>query len=183
MKDPLAGLDIKKGCQEVDGETALAYARSRHDREPRRHRPGPAPARGGRRRSGHEVFSPWTVINPVRWWRLNMAIPDFFVFGEGGGPLTAGKWALAMTRVDGEERPDLRRADPRPRGATGTTSAPTQLFAKIIADETDDIPKGCARRPAAQVSRLRDPGRRGRRRRRRDALTLNRPDAAQRVQP
>ena len=30
MKDKLAGLDIKKGCQEVDGTTALAYARSRH---------------------------------------------------------------------------------------------------------------------------------------------------------
>ena len=30
MVDKLAGLDIKKGCQEVDGATALAYARSRH---------------------------------------------------------------------------------------------------------------------------------------------------------
>ena len=30
MKDKLAGLNIKKGCQEVDGKTALAYARSRH---------------------------------------------------------------------------------------------------------------------------------------------------------
>ncbi len=29
LKDPLAGLDIKKGCQEVDGATALAYSRSR----------------------------------------------------------------------------------------------------------------------------------------------------------
>ena len=32
MKDKLAGLNIKKGCQEVDGKTALAYARSRHAR-------------------------------------------------------------------------------------------------------------------------------------------------------
>ena len=30
MTDKLAGLDIKKGCQEVDGTTALGYARSRH---------------------------------------------------------------------------------------------------------------------------------------------------------
>ena len=29
MKDPLAELDIPKGCQEADGETALGYARSR----------------------------------------------------------------------------------------------------------------------------------------------------------
>ena len=30
MKDPLAKLDIPKGCQEADGDTALGYARSRH---------------------------------------------------------------------------------------------------------------------------------------------------------
>ncbi len=29
MKDPQANLNIKKGCQEVDGKTALGYARSR----------------------------------------------------------------------------------------------------------------------------------------------------------
>src|SRR5690606_29363971 len=29
MKDPQANLDIKKGCQEADGKTALGYARSR----------------------------------------------------------------------------------------------------------------------------------------------------------
>ena len=30
MVDPRANLNIKKGCQEVDGVTALGYARSRH---------------------------------------------------------------------------------------------------------------------------------------------------------
>ena len=29
MKDPQANLDVKKGCQEADGKTALGYARSR----------------------------------------------------------------------------------------------------------------------------------------------------------
>ena len=86
MKDKLAGLDIKKGCQDVDGTTALAYARSRHtsgigdiDRV-RRQREVVAAV-------GSEVLSPWTVVNPVRWWRLNNAIPDFFTFGEGMGPV------------------------------------------------------------------------------------------------
>ena len=41
MKDKLANLDIKKGCQEADGKTALAYARSRHTSDHRRHRPAP----------------------------------------------------------------------------------------------------------------------------------------------
>ena len=39
MKDKLANLDIKKGCQEADGKTALGYARSRHTSSARRHRP------------------------------------------------------------------------------------------------------------------------------------------------
>ena len=50
MKDRRANLDIKKGCQEVDGKVALGYARSRHTSGARRHRPRPAPARGGQRR-------------------------------------------------------------------------------------------------------------------------------------
>src|SRR5690606_8689079 len=30
LKDKDSGLDIKKGCQTVDGKTALAYSRNRH---------------------------------------------------------------------------------------------------------------------------------------------------------
>ncbi len=30
------------------------------------------------------------------------AVPDFFAFGEGMGPIRAGEWASAMTRVNGE---------------------------------------------------------------------------------
>ena len=40
--------------------------------------------------SARRSLSPWTVLNPVRYWRLNHAIPDFFKFGEGMGPVRAG---------------------------------------------------------------------------------------------
>ena len=44
MKDKLAGLNIKKGCQEVDGATALGVRPlAARDRD-RRHRPGPQAA-------------------------------------------------------------------------------------------------------------------------------------------
>src|SRR5262245_59398437 len=102
MDDKLAGLHIKKGCQEVDGATALAYARSRHtsgigdiDRVRRQREVVSA--------VGHKVVSPWTVLNPVRYWRLNAAIPDFFKFGEGMGPVRGALWATAMTRVNGDQ--------------------------------------------------------------------------------
>ena len=134
MQDPFAGLDIKKGCQEVDGTVALAYSRSRKfstlgdlDRV-RRQREVVAAI-------GDRVLSPWTAINPVRWWRLNQAVPRFFVFGEGTSKLEAGRWALGMSRVQltctmpvtdlTATTWDLDRAGP--------------LLDDIIEDRTDDI--------------------------------------------
>ena len=140
MNDKLAGLDIKKGCQEVDGTTALAYARSRHtsglgdiDRV-RRQREVVAAV-------GEEVCSPWTVINPVRWWRLNNAIPEFFAFGEGMGPITAGKWATAMTRVNGDAGLTCVVPIAGPGGALGPR-ARRRVFEKIIEDDTDEDRQG-----------------------------------------
>lgn len=99
MKDPLAGLDVEKGCQNADGKTALAYSRSRHtsgigDIARVKHQREVVAA------VGDEVLSPWTFINPVRYWSLAMAVPDFFAFGEGMGPVQAGRWGMAMTNVE-----------------------------------------------------------------------------------
>lgn len=139
MVDKLAGLRIKKGCQEVDGTTALAYARSRYtsgigdiDRV-RRQREVVAAV-------GDAVLSPWTVLNPVRWWRLNHEIPGFFKFGEGMGPTRAGMWATAMTRVDGES--GLTCVVPlQDLAVTWHPELAPQMFKKIIEDDTDSIDK------------------------------------------
>ncbi len=135
MKDKLAGLDIKKGCQEVDGATALAYARSRHasatgdiDRV-RRQREVVAAV-------GSAVVSPWSVLNPVRYWKLNQEIPDFFAFGEGMGPVRSAQWATAMTRVNGDD--GLTCVVPLQDLAVNwdPEKAP-EMFKKIIEDDTD----------------------------------------------
>jgi LCP family protein required for cell wall assembly len=139
MRDPLAGLDVKKGCQEADGKTALAYARSRKvsslgdlDRV-RRQREVVAAV-------GSKVLSPWTVVNPVRYWRLNHAVPDFFAFGEGMGPVRAGLWATAMTRVDGKA--GMTCTVPVTGGSAQIdTERAQQLFDLIAEDDTDGIPK------------------------------------------
>ena len=96
MVDKLARLDIEKGCQEVDGETALAYSRSRHvtalsDLD-----------RVGRQREviaslGDKVLSPGTFLNPVRYWRFNNAAADSIRVDEDMGPVDLGRFALAMT--------------------------------------------------------------------------------------
>ncbi len=101
MVDADANLRIKKGCQEVDGEVALAYARSRHAQEL-----GDLDRAAHQREVvsavGNEAVSPWSVINPVRWWNLNMAAADFVNIDQDTGPVTAAKFAAAMTQVDGE---------------------------------------------------------------------------------
>ena len=138
MRDPQAGLNIKKGCQEADGKTALGYARSRKvsalgdlDRVRRQREVVSA--------VGSKVLSPWTVANPVRWWRLNQAVPDFFGFGEGMGPVRAGLWATAMTRVDGDA--GMTCTVPVTGGSAQIdTERADELFALIREDDTDSIP-------------------------------------------
>lgn len=133
--DRAAGLRVKKGCQEVDGATALAYARAR------KYSPISDLARVQQQREvisavGKKVLSPWSVLNPVRYWKLNHAVPDFFRFGDTTGPIAAAKWALAMTGVKKSCTVPLARAD-----ATWDTDRAKQLFDKIANDETDKITK------------------------------------------
>ena len=136
MVDPLAKLDIEKGCQEADGATALGYARSRKT-DPRygditrvKHQREVVAA------VGDEVLSPWTFVNPVRYWRLWHAVPDFFRFGEGMGPVGAAKWASAMTNVG------LSCVVPISDLAVHwDPERSQQMFELIQQDKTADIPK------------------------------------------
>ena len=101
MVDADANLRIKKGCQDVDGEVALAYARSRHaqqlgDLDRAAHQREVVAA------VGKKAMSPWSVINPFRYWNLNMAGADFVAIDDEMGPVAAAQFAIAMTRVNGE---------------------------------------------------------------------------------
>jgi LCP family protein required for cell wall assembly len=139
MTDKLANLDIEKGCQEADGTTALGYARSRHtsnigDIGRAQHQREVVSA------VGKEVVSPWTVLNPLRYWRINMAAPEAFAFGEGTTPVRAGMWASAMTRVNGEN--GLTCGVPIADLAVNWDEERSQqMFQHVIEDDTDGIPK------------------------------------------
>ncbi|WP_028642880.1 LCP family protein [Nocardioides sp. URHA0020] len=140
MKDRLAGLNIKKGCQQVDGRVALAYARSRHT-DPRygditraKHQREVVSA------VGSEVLSPATFINPFRYWDVMMATPDTFTFGEGMSTIDAGRWALAMTRVNGDK--GLTCGVPISDLAVHWDPVRSKrMFRYIKQDKTDDMPK------------------------------------------
>ena len=143
IDDPLAALDIPKGCQEADGKTALGYARTRKtsalgDIDRARRQREVVSAVGG------EAVSPWSVLNPIRYFRLSSASADALAVGEDTGPIDTAKFALAMTRVDGENGltcsvpiVDLRVTWDRERAL--------QLFGLIQEDRTSDIPDDLCR--------------------------------------
>lgn len=100
MVDADANLNIKKGCQEVDGTVALAYARSRHaqelgDLDRARHQREVVAA------IGKKAVSPWSVVNPLRYWRLNMSATRAFAADSDMSTLSLAKFAMAMTKVNG----------------------------------------------------------------------------------
>lgn len=138
MKDPLANLDVEKGCQEADGKTALGYARSRHtsslgdiDRAAQQREVVSA--------IGSKALSPWTFINPVRYFNLSMGAADSFSVSDGTSPISLGRFAFAMTRVDGEN--GLTCGVPISDLAVNWDSerAPA-LFKHVIEDDTASIP-------------------------------------------
>jgi LCP family protein required for cell wall assembly len=98
MVDPQAGLNIKKGCQEADGETALGYARSR-----KLYGTGDI----GRAQAQREVISkvankaasPWTFINPFRYFAVNKAGSEAVRVGESVGPIDMARFAWAVRKV------------------------------------------------------------------------------------
>lgn len=102
MVDRRANLRIRKGCQEVDGVTALGYSRSRHvsrlgDIDRARHQREVVSA------IGSKMKSPWTFLNPVRYFRVNQAATSSLKISTRTGPVALAKFGLAMTRVNGKD--------------------------------------------------------------------------------
>ena len=139
MKDPLAHLDIPKGCQEADGKTALGYARSRHTQQL-----GDI-GRAEHQREvvaaiGHEVVSWKTVVNPVRYWRVVFGGAESVRVSDGTNPIDAARFAMAMTSANGDN--GLNCGVPISDLAVHWDSqrAP-QLFKLIAEDKTKDVGK------------------------------------------
>lgn len=142
MDDQLAGLHIKKGCQDADGATALAYARSRHT-----YSTGDI----GRGEAQREVIgqvaakaaSPWSVINPFRYVALNKAGSDALTVGENVGPIDMARFAWAVRKVSGKKSEDgetctVPLADLSVHWDTDRAQA---LFNKMQEGDTDHISK------------------------------------------
>jgi LCP family protein required for cell wall assembly len=141
MNDRLANLHVKKGCQHADGRVALAYARSRHA-DPKL---GDI-ARGGQQREvvnavGHKALSPWTFLNPFRYWSLNMSAADSLTVDKDLSVIGMGKFAWGMTHA--------KLNCVVPISNLAVTLDPTrskQMFQLIREDKTDQIGKNLCTR-------------------------------------
>ncbi|MBA3234066.1 MAG: LCP family protein [Propionibacteriales bacterium] len=102
INDPKAGrLEMKPGCQQVDGHTALQYSRSRafgngditralHQRE----------VIAG---VGKKAASWKTVVLPWRYFKVNKAAADSLGVGEDVGPFDLIRFAWAMAHSSGKD--------------------------------------------------------------------------------
>jgi LCP family protein required for cell wall assembly len=100
MKDKDAHIDLPAGCQELDGKNALGYVRMRKSD------PLGDLGRVQRQREmigaiAAKAVSPWTFLNPVRYFRLGTASADALTIDNGTGPVDLVKFALAMKSVSG----------------------------------------------------------------------------------
>ena len=72
IDDPLAGINLAAGCQTVDGPTALGYVRTRAT--PRADLDRMVHQREFMSALLHRAASPWTWLNPWRWYAVPHAV-------------------------------------------------------------------------------------------------------------
>jgi LCP family protein required for cell wall assembly len=100
INDPLAGIKLKAGCQELNGETALGYVRTR------------ATPRADLDRIEHQqqflsglmkkVGGPSTLLNPFRWVALTQALPGALTVDAGDHVWSLARLAWTMKSLSGD---------------------------------------------------------------------------------
>ncbi|MGA8979684.1 MAG: LCP family protein [Pedococcus sp.] len=100
MNDKKAGINLKKGCQVLDGKNALGYVRARYS-DPR----GDI-GRAERQRDFlaaimKKALTPSTVLVPTRYWGFTHAAAQGLIVGEDTSMRDASRVLLAMRAVSG----------------------------------------------------------------------------------
>ncbi|MGO4600068.1 LCP family protein [Terrabacter sp. 2RAF25] len=102
MKDKLAGIDLKKGCQTLDGGNALGYVRSRHED------PLGDIGRAARQRQFlgalmKKAVTPSTILNPWRYKGFADASAAGLAVGRETGIMDAVRVLQAMRSVSNDQ--------------------------------------------------------------------------------
>jgi LCP family protein required for cell wall assembly len=108
ISDPLAGIDLPAGCQQLDGRNALGYVRTRAT--PRADLDRMVNQRQVMSALSHHAASPAVWLNPWRWYSVPRAAVD------------------ALTVDQGDHVWDLARLGWALHGSTTTTTVPIGEF-------------------------------------------------------
>jgi LCP family protein required for cell wall assembly len=139
INDKKAGLDIDGGCQEADGPTALGYARTRDFAISDLQRVQNQREVIGE--IGDKATSPWSVINPWRYWNVTNSGAESLRIGENVGPLSLMRFAWNMAHVTGGGGQSCTMPITDGSAETWDPERSEALFELIIEDRTDDVTK------------------------------------------
>ncbi|HET9022047.1 MAG TPA: LCP family protein [Ornithinibacter sp.] len=117
IKDAKAHIDLKKGCQTLDGKNALGYVRARYSD------PKGDLGRAERQRQFlgavmKKAATPATVLIPWRWWGFTHTAASSVVIGEDTSLLDTWRILSTMRKVSSDEALSLVV----PLSSTGTTT-------------------------------------------------------------
>ncbi|GAA3570710.1 hypothetical protein GCM10022197_28960 [Microlunatus spumicola] len=98
IKDRDSHLDLKKGCQTLDGTTALGYVRMRKA-DPRGDLGRVERQRQMLAAVAAKAASPATLLDPVRYWRLSTSTAAAVKIGQDTTILDTAQAALALRSV------------------------------------------------------------------------------------
>jgi LCP family protein required for cell wall assembly len=123
IRDHKSGLNVQKGCQQMDGAVALAYVRARYF--------DPQGDLGRVKRQQEflgavfdKAVSPTTLLNPFRILSLGNAATTALTIDQGDGPLSLLQFARTMRSVagGGGKRLTVPVADINYRTSTGESA-------------------------------------------------------------
>lgn len=95
ISDPLAGIDLPAGCQELDGRTALGFVRSRAT--PRADLDRMVNQRQFMSALVQRAASPAVLLNPLRWYPMTQAAMTAVAVDDGAHIWDVARLAWAMS--------------------------------------------------------------------------------------
>ena len=136
MDDDKAGLDVKKGCQEADGRTALGYSRTRFFASGDLQRvQSQREVIGG---IGGKVRSPATFINPIRYYRVVNGGAGAVTIDSTSGIPDMVRFGMALSSAMGDNGVNCTVPIAN-MAVTWDRERALQLFDRIQTNNTDDL--------------------------------------------
>lgn len=145
MNDRDAHINLKKGCQQMDGKTALGYARARHS-DPRGDLGRVERQRETLAAIASKTLSPGTLVQPWRSFPAAKSGGGALTVDNSTSPLALTRFVLAMRAVSGGNGLSLTVPISNPNLSTNVGSAvqwdrtkALTLFRALQADDTESI--------------------------------------------